>query len=156
MNRNSSSHFSATDNRINIGRSKFNRDSWYKTTMNFGDLVPFYVDEILPGDSFDMKTSVLCRMSTPKVPVADNSYLDTYFSLSLRAWYGIHGLLLMVNPIPMLGMKLLNIKFLLCRSVMQANSLLPIISVYLCLTLRPLAMILLFYRFLVCLSGLIS
>lgn len=79
MNRNSSSHFSASDNRINIGRSKFNRNSWTKTTMNFGDLVPFYVDEILPGDTFDMNTSVLARLSTPKFPTMDNAYLDTYF-----------------------------------------------------------------------------
>ena len=79
MNRNTSSHFSATDNKINIGRSKFARPSWYKTTMNFSDLVPFYVDEVLPGDTFDMKTSVLARMSTPLFPVMDNAYLDTYF-----------------------------------------------------------------------------
>lgn len=79
MNRNSVSHFSATDNRINIGRSTFNRDSWYKTTFNFGDLIPFYVDEVLPGDTFDMKTSLLARMSTPIFPVMDNAYLDTYF-----------------------------------------------------------------------------
>lgn len=79
MNRNSSSHFSASDNRINIGRSKFNRNSWTKTTMNFGDLVPFYVDEILPGDTFDMNTSVLARLSTPKFPTMDNAYLDTYY-----------------------------------------------------------------------------
>lgn len=79
MNRNSKSHFSATDNRINIGRSRFDRSSWWKGTMNTGDLVPFYIDEVLPGDTFDMKTSVLCRMSTPIFPVMDNAYLDTYF-----------------------------------------------------------------------------
>lgn len=65
MNRNKATHFSATDNRINIGRSNFNRNSWWKGTAATGDLVPFYIDEVLPGDSFDMKTSVLARMSTP-------------------------------------------------------------------------------------------
>ena len=79
MNRNSKSHFSATDNRINIGRSRFDRSSWWKGTMATGSLVPFYIDECLPGDSFDMKTSVLCRMATPLFPVMDNAYLDTYF-----------------------------------------------------------------------------
>lgn len=79
MNRNSKSHFSASDNRINIGRSKFNRDSWYKTSFNSGDLIPFYVDEVLPGDTFEMKTSLLARMATPLFPVMDNAYLDTYF-----------------------------------------------------------------------------
>ena len=79
MNRNSKSHFSATDNRINIGRSRFDRNSWFKTTMATGKLIPFYVDEVLPGDTFDMKTSVLCRMATPLFPVMDNAYLDTYF-----------------------------------------------------------------------------
>ena len=79
MNRNTSSHFSASDNKINIGRSKFDRNSWFKTSMNFGDLIPFYVDEILPGDTFDMKTSLVARMSTPIYPVMDNAYLDTYY-----------------------------------------------------------------------------
>lgn len=79
MNRNSKSHFSATDNRINIGRSTFDRTSWWKGTFNTGDLVPFYLDEVLPGDTFDMKTSVLARMSTPLFPVMDNCYMDTYF-----------------------------------------------------------------------------
>lgn len=79
MNRNSKSHFSATDNRINIGRSRFDRTSWWKGTFATGRLVPFYVDEVLPGDTFDMKTSVLARMSTPIFPVCDNAYLDTYF-----------------------------------------------------------------------------
>lgn len=79
MNRNSKSHFSATDNRINTGRSRFDRNSWWKGTFNTGDLVPFYLDEVLPGDTFDMKTSVLARMSTPIFPVMDNSYLDTYY-----------------------------------------------------------------------------
>lgn len=79
MNRNSKSHFSATDNRINIGRSRFERNSWWKGSLNTGDLVPFYVDEVLPGDTFEMDTSVLCRMSTPITPVMDNCYFDTYF-----------------------------------------------------------------------------
>lgn len=79
MNRNSKSHFSATDNRINVGRSRFDRSSWWKGTMATGSLVPFYIDEVLPGDTFDMKTSVLCRMATPLFPVMDNAYLDTYF-----------------------------------------------------------------------------
>ena len=79
MNRNSKSHFSTSDNRINIGRSKFNRDSWYKTSFNAGDLIPFYVDEVLPGDTFELKTSLLARMATPLFPVMDNAYLDTYF-----------------------------------------------------------------------------
>lgn len=79
MNRNSKSHFSATDNRINMGRSRFDRNSWWKGTCATGKLVPFYIDEVLPGDTFDMKTSVLCRMATPLFPVMDNAYLDTYF-----------------------------------------------------------------------------
>ena len=79
MNRNSTSHFSASDNKINMGRSKFSRNSWYKSTFNVGDLIPFYVDEVLPGDTFEMKTSVLARMATPLFPVMDNAYLDTYY-----------------------------------------------------------------------------
>lgn len=96
MNRNSTSHFSASDNQINMGRSKFNRDSWYKSTFNVGDLIPFYVDEVLPGDTFDMKTSLVARLATPFAPVMDNAYLDTYFffvptRLTWENWEAFNG-----------------------------------------------------------------
>lgn len=79
MNRNTSSHFSTNPVNIDIQRSKFLRPSQHKTTMNTGDLVPIYVDEVLPGDTMSMATSAAIRMSTPIYPVMDNASADFYF-----------------------------------------------------------------------------
>lgn len=63
----------------NIQRSMFNRSSGYKTTFDAGYLVPFFVDEALPGDTFHMKTSILARLMTPITPFMDNLKLDYFF-----------------------------------------------------------------------------
>lgn len=64
---------------VSISRSRFARTSQHKTSFNLGDIVPIYVDEVLPGDtrSFDMAS--LVRMSTPIAPIMDNIYMD-YFA----------------------------------------------------------------------------
>ena len=62
-----------------IQRSAFDRSFGYKTTFNEGLLIPFFCDEVLPGDTFKLKTSVLARLSTPIVPVMDNMFLDMQF-----------------------------------------------------------------------------
>lgn len=62
-----------------IQRSVFNRSHDYKTTFDSGYLVPFYVDEVLPGDSFKLNCSIFCRLATPIVPFMDNLYLETFF-----------------------------------------------------------------------------
>lgn len=62
-----------------IERSSFDRSFGYKTTFNEGLLIPFFCDEVLPGDTFKLKTSVLARLSTPIVPVMDNMFLDMQF-----------------------------------------------------------------------------
>lgn len=64
---------------VNIPRSVFNRSSGYKTTFDSGYLIPFFCDEALPGDTFNMKVSMLARMATPIVPVMDNLKLDYFF-----------------------------------------------------------------------------
>lgn len=69
----------------NIPRSIFNRSRGYKTTFNEGVLIPFYVDEVLPGDSFKARATIFARLNTPLVPVMDNIFLDTfYFAVPLR------------------------------------------------------------------------
>jgi hypothetical protein len=78
MNRNSNSHFAQAP-QVDIQRSTFDRSSGHKTTFNAGKLVPIYVDEVLPGDTFEMKTSTIIRGSTPIFPVMDNANLDIYF-----------------------------------------------------------------------------
>lgn len=62
-----------------IQRSVFNRSHDYKTTFDSGYLVPFFVDEVLPGDSFKLNCSIFCRLATPIVPFMDNLYLETFF-----------------------------------------------------------------------------
>jgi len=65
--------------RANIPRSQFNRSHGYKTTFNSGYLVPFFIDEALPGDTFNLKASLFARMATPIVPIMDNLFLETFF-----------------------------------------------------------------------------
>lgn len=79
MTRNTNSRFALNPTRLDMSRSRFDRSSSYKTTFNVGDLVPFYVDEVLPGDTFTIDTSKVVRMQTLLTPVMDNIYLDTYF-----------------------------------------------------------------------------
>lgn len=62
-----------------IPRSVFDRSHNYKTTFNAGYLVPFYVDEVLPGDSFKCDCTLFARLATPIVPFMDNMYIETFF-----------------------------------------------------------------------------
>lgn len=78
MNRNNERRFSQIP-KMNVSRSKFIRKQDVKFTMDAGKLIPFYVDEILPGDTFSVDTAGICRMSTPIYPVMDNCYLDVYY-----------------------------------------------------------------------------
>lgn len=78
MNRNSQNHFRSIPD-IDIKRSKFKRPFTHKTTFNAGDIIPFYVDEILPGDTVQLDMAGAVRMATPIFAVMDNAYIDTYF-----------------------------------------------------------------------------
>lgn len=78
MNRNTQSHFSQVP-RADIARSRFDRSSSIKTSFDVGELIPFYVDEVLPGDTFSVDTSKVVRMQTMITPIMDNVYLDTYW-----------------------------------------------------------------------------
>ena len=62
-----------------IQRSTFNRVHGLKTTFNSGDLIPIYVDEVLPGDTFQMSATGFGRLSTPIYPIMDNMYVETFF-----------------------------------------------------------------------------
>lgn len=69
----------------NIRRSSFDRSHGVKTTFDSGDLIPIFVDEALPGDTFNLKTNLFARMSTPIYPVMDNAYLELfYFAVPIR------------------------------------------------------------------------
>ena len=62
-----------------IPRSVFNRSHGYKTTFDADYLIPFLVDEALPGDTFNVNAAIFARLNTPLAPVMDNMYLDTFF-----------------------------------------------------------------------------
>ncbi len=79
MSRNANSRFSVNPTSIDISRSTFSRNSSLKTSFNVGDIVPIYLDEVLPGDTFNIKTSKVVRLQTLITPMMDNLYLDTYF-----------------------------------------------------------------------------
>lgn len=78
MNRNSEQHFAQVPH-AEIRRAKFDRPFNLLTTMNEGDLVPIYVDEVLPADTFKINMNALVRMATPLYPVMDNANIDFYF-----------------------------------------------------------------------------
>ena len=78
MDRNTEKDFSLLPS-ANIQRSKFHRTQSVKFTFNVGEVIPFYVDEVLPGDTFQVKTSKMVRLQTPAVPFMDDLFLDTYY-----------------------------------------------------------------------------
>jgi len=68
-----------------IPRSSFDRSHGHKTTFDAGYLVPFFVDEALPGDTFKVNATCFARLATPIYPIMDNMYLDTqFFSVPIR------------------------------------------------------------------------
>jgi hypothetical protein len=62
-----------------IQRSVFDRSHDYKTTMDAGYLIPFFVDEVLPGDTFKLRVNAFVRMNTLISPFMDNVFMDTFF-----------------------------------------------------------------------------
>lgn len=78
MNRNNERHFNQIPE-MKASRTRFNRDQTILTTFNSGKLIPFYVDEVLPGDTFSVDTTAIIRMTTPKYPVMDDAFVDFYY-----------------------------------------------------------------------------
>lgn len=62
-----------------IPRSRFVSDYQYKTTFNSGLLIPFFMDEIYPGDTLGLTPTFFARLLTPVVPFMDNLYFDWFF-----------------------------------------------------------------------------
>lgn len=71
-------HFSQAPS-AQIPRSTFDRSHAYKSTFDASELVPFFVDEVLPGDTFDVNATLFARLATPLKPIMDNMYLDVQF-----------------------------------------------------------------------------
>jgi len=64
---------------VEIPRSSFDRSHGLKTTFDGGYLVPVFVDEVLPGDTFSLSMTLFGRLATPIFPVMDNLYLNSFF-----------------------------------------------------------------------------
>lgn len=76
----SNSRFAVNPTNIRgIQRSKFDMSHTVKTTFNVGELIPFDVLEVLPGDTFNIETNILARLQTLITPLMDDLYLDTYY-----------------------------------------------------------------------------
>jgi len=80
----------------NIQRSSFDRSSGLKTTFDIDQVVPIFVDEVLPGDTFNLRTTGFARLATPIHPIMDNMYLETFY-------FAVPNRLLWDNWVRMLG-----------------------------------------------------
>lgn len=94
-NRKSQHSFAQTPD-VKIGRSKFDRSFTVKDTFDFDYLVPIFVDEVLPGDTFNLKVNAFGRLATQIVPVMDNMYIDYFFffvpnRLTYAEWERLNG-----------------------------------------------------------------
>lgn len=78
-NFNSNDHFSSNPLNVSLPRSRFNRSKTSKTSIKTGKLTPFFIDEVLPGDTFDVNMNFVLRGVTPLYPTMDNAVVDTYF-----------------------------------------------------------------------------
>ena len=78
-NRSVMSHNFSEIPKAEIPRSKFNRSHGLKTTFNAGQLVPIFMDEALPGDTFNLKMTAFSRLATPLHPFMDNLFMNSFF-----------------------------------------------------------------------------
>lgn len=89
-------HRFAMTPKADIPRSSFNIQKSHKTTFDAGFLVPIYVDEVLPGDTFRLSMTAFCRLATPLFPIMDNMHLESFFffvpnRLVWRNWVRLMG-----------------------------------------------------------------
>lgn len=77
-NRNSQHSFAQIPD-VKMARSQFDRSFTVKDTFNFDYLVPIFVDEVLPGDTANVKMNIFARLATQLVPIMDNVYVDFFF-----------------------------------------------------------------------------
>ena len=80
----------------NIPRSSFNRSHGLKTTFDADYLIPVIVDDIVPGDTFNVNMNFFARLATPLYPIMDNMYLESFFffvpyRLVWDNWKKMHG-----------------------------------------------------------------
>lgn len=72
-------HSFATMPQVHKPRSKFDRSFSMFKTMDFDKLQPIYIEEVLPGDTFNVDLAVFARLQTQVVPLLDNAYIDFFY-----------------------------------------------------------------------------
>jgi len=95
-NRSVNAHDFAMVPRASIPRSSFKMEKGYKTTFDAGYLIPFHLQEVLPGDSFSVDAACFARMATPLYPIMDNLHLDTF-------WFFVPNRLVWINWVKFQG-----------------------------------------------------
>ena len=93
-NQSVSAHSFAMVPRTDIPRSRFNVQTSHKTTFDAGKLIPIYVDEVLPGDTFSLSCTAFGRMATPIFPSHDKA-----LPIIPIVWFGIIGSVLWVSSV---------------------------------------------------------
>lgn len=78
MNRNTTFNLNQLP-KVNIQRSIFPFKFGHKTSFNVGEVIPFMVQEIIPGSTYSLNTACVVRLQTLKTPIMDNVYMDTYY-----------------------------------------------------------------------------
>lgn len=78
MSRNSLAHFNVAPS-VGVQRSTWTASPKRTFTFNAGRLIPFYWQEVLPGDTIKMNTAKVVRLQTPLTPFMDDLFLDTYY-----------------------------------------------------------------------------
>ena len=89
-------HSFANVPRASIQRSSFNRSHGYKTTFDADYLIPVFVDDVMPGDTFNLNMNFFARLATPLYPIMDNMYLESFwffvpYRLVWDNWEKMHG-----------------------------------------------------------------
>ena len=95
-NKSVNAHDFAMIPRASVPRSSFRMEKGFKTTFDSGYLVPFHLQEVLPGDSFSVDAACFARMATPLYPIMDNLHLDTF-------WFFVPNRLVWTNWVKMQG-----------------------------------------------------
>ena len=78
-NKSVSVHQFAMVPRADIPRSRFRMQKALKTTFDAGYIVPMFCEEVLPGDTFNVRATMFARLASPLFPIMDNCYLETFF-----------------------------------------------------------------------------
>ena len=76
---NLNNRFSVAPSHMEMKTSTFDMPYRHLSTGNFAEIIPFYAQEVMPGDSFSITTRLFSRMSTPLYPVMDDAWIDYYY-----------------------------------------------------------------------------